>query len=192
MHEPWLREDQASATAISCATGWCWAALLSAADYLAAQKQRRELVRRTGRRPCGLDLLLTAAQPAEAPPIESVPKWAFLDKPNLTIPFNVTGRPGLTLCTGFGEGGLPVARSSSASPSRRRWSFAPATPSSVGPRPNGGDRLCRLLSAQRSRRNRQPQRRSSLRPPARHPSAPTTPASAASKARRPASLGLAP
>jgi hypothetical protein len=41
--------------------------------------------------------------------ITAVPKWATLDKPSFTIPFNVTGQPAMSVCTGFGEGGLPVA-----------------------------------------------------------------------------------
>ena len=54
------------------------------------------------------DLLLTAAQASEAPPIDKVSKFASLEAPGLTIPFNLTGQPAMTVCTGFGEGGLPV------------------------------------------------------------------------------------
>ena len=32
------------------------------------------------------------------------------------MPFNVTGWPAITLCTGFGEGGLPVAMQMIAKP----------------------------------------------------------------------------
>ncbi|MDO9707641.1 amidase [Paracraurococcus lichenis] len=83
--------------------------LLSAGDYLAAQKKRRLLIAATEAATTDVDILLTAAQPGEAARIDAVPKWGFLEKPNFTIPFNVTGWPGLTLCTGFGAGGLPVA-----------------------------------------------------------------------------------
>ncbi|MBY0339039.1 MAG: amidase [Acetobacteraceae bacterium] len=83
--------------------------LLSAGDYVQAQRKRRELTRRAAAAMDGVDILLTAAQPGEAPKIREVPKWASLEKPNFTIPFNLTGWPALTICSGFGEHGLPVA-----------------------------------------------------------------------------------
>ncbi len=56
-----------------------------------------------------LDILITASAAAEAPKITDVPKWAMLEKPTFTMPFNVTGLPALSLCTGYGAGGLPVS-----------------------------------------------------------------------------------
>jgi aspartyl-tRNA(Asn)/glutamyl-tRNA(Gln) amidotransferase subunit A len=56
-----------------------------------------------------LDLLITVSNPGEAPRIDSVPKWAMLEKPNFTMPFNLTGQPALSVCSGYGEGGLPVS-----------------------------------------------------------------------------------
>jgi aspartyl-tRNA(Asn)/glutamyl-tRNA(Gln) amidotransferase subunit A len=38
-----------------------------------------------------------------------VSKWAILEQPSFTIPFNVTGQPAIAVCTGFGAGGLPVS-----------------------------------------------------------------------------------
>jgi aspartyl-tRNA(Asn)/glutamyl-tRNA(Gln) amidotransferase subunit A len=35
-------------------------------------------------------------------------KWASFEVPNFTIPFNLKGQPALTVCTGFGAGGMPV------------------------------------------------------------------------------------
>ncbi|WP_027283930.1 amidase [Rubritepida flocculans] len=83
--------------------------LLSAGDYIQAQRRRRDLIARSFAATEGVDLLLTAAAPAEAPRIREVSKWASLEKPNFTIPFNLLGWPALSVCTGFGEGGLPVA-----------------------------------------------------------------------------------
>ena len=56
-----------------------------------------------------LDVLITASAPAEAPKIDEVPKWGMLEKPNFTMPFNLTGLPALSVCTGYGAGGLPVS-----------------------------------------------------------------------------------
>ena len=83
--------------------------LLSAGDYVQAQRTRRDLIARSFAAAADVDLLLTAAAPGEAPKIREVPKWASLEKPNFTIAFNLLGWPALTICTGYGEGGLPVA-----------------------------------------------------------------------------------
>ncbi len=83
--------------------------LLSAGDYIQAQRKRRELIARSFAAAADVDLLLTAAALGEAPKIREVPKWASLEKPNFTIAFNLLGWPALTICTGYGEGGLPVA-----------------------------------------------------------------------------------
>ncbi|WP_207802923.1 amidase [Roseicella frigidaeris] len=83
--------------------------LLGAADYLAAQKARRRLVAATEAATADVDLLLTAVQPGEAARIDAVSPWAFLERPSFTTPCNVTGWPALSVCTGFGAGGLPLA-----------------------------------------------------------------------------------
>jgi aspartyl-tRNA(Asn)/glutamyl-tRNA(Gln) amidotransferase subunit A len=108
VHEGWMRRDP-QRYGVLLRDRLVLGGLLSASDYLAAQKQRRDLIARTAAAAAGCDLLLTAAQPAEAPRIDAVPRWSFLERPNFTIPFNVTGWPALSVCTGFGEGGLPVA-----------------------------------------------------------------------------------
>jgi aspartyl-tRNA(Asn)/glutamyl-tRNA(Gln) amidotransferase subunit A len=38
-----------------------------------------------------------------------VTKWVNMEKPSFTMPFNVTGFPAISVCTGFGEGGLPIS-----------------------------------------------------------------------------------
>jgi aspartyl-tRNA(Asn)/glutamyl-tRNA(Gln) amidotransferase subunit A len=115
VHEAWMRRDPMLYGELM-RDRLVLGGLLTAADYMAAQKKRLELARRTAAAAREVDLLLTAAQPGEAARIDAVPKWAFLETPNFTIPFNVTGWPGLTLCTGFGEGGLPVAMQLVAKP----------------------------------------------------------------------------
>jgi aspartyl-tRNA(Asn)/glutamyl-tRNA(Gln) amidotransferase subunit A len=56
-----------------------------------------------------VDILITASAQAEAPKIHEVPKWGMFEKPNFTMPFNLTGLPALSVCTGYGAGGLPVS-----------------------------------------------------------------------------------
>lgn len=108
VHEDWMRsapEKYGEYMRHRLALG----ALVTAADYLQAQRRRRDLIARTEAATAELDLLITASAVGEAPLITAVSKWASLDKPGFTIPFNVTGWPALSVCTGFGEGGLPVS-----------------------------------------------------------------------------------
>ena len=84
-------------------------ALMTSADYIQAQRRRRDLITRSIAATQGVDLLITASAMGEAPPITAVSKWASLEKPGFTMPFNVLGWPALSLCSGFGEGGLPVS-----------------------------------------------------------------------------------
>jgi aspartyl-tRNA(Asn)/glutamyl-tRNA(Gln) amidotransferase subunit A len=56
-----------------------------------------------------LDILVSASAQGEAPKIAEVPKWTSMEKPSFTMPFNVTGQPAISICTGFGQGGLPVS-----------------------------------------------------------------------------------
>ena len=84
-------------------------AFVSGADYLQALRRRRELCAEMAGAMTGYDLLLTASAQGEAPPIDDVPKWATLSRPGFNIPFNVTGQPALSVCAGYGEGGLPLS-----------------------------------------------------------------------------------
>jgi aspartyl-tRNA(Asn)/glutamyl-tRNA(Gln) amidotransferase subunit A len=115
VHETWMRRDPSLYGEVM-RDRLVLGGLLSAADVIQAQKHRRELIARTTAAAADCDILLTAAQPGEAARIDAVSKWAFLEAPNFTIPFNVTGWPGITLCTGFGTGGLPVAMQLVAKP----------------------------------------------------------------------------
>src|SRR5260370_10502963 len=56
-----------------------------------------------------LDVVLCASQTGEAPNINEVPAWDTFAAPSFTMPFNVSGYPAITICAGFGAGGLPVA-----------------------------------------------------------------------------------
>src|SRR5262245_34672852 len=85
-------------------------AFLTAEQYISAVRFRRKLQLDTRAAMRGYDLVMTANQwrPPEVFK-EPQPIFNFLDKPSLTMPFNVTGQPALTVCCGFGGDGLPLA-----------------------------------------------------------------------------------
>jgi aspartyl-tRNA(Asn)/glutamyl-tRNA(Gln) amidotransferase subunit A len=85
------------------------AGLITGGDYIQALRRRRELVDELDRAMADLDLVMTAAAPSEAPPIDAVPKFGIMELPSLTMPFNVTGSPAMSVCCGFGDGGLPLS-----------------------------------------------------------------------------------
>jgi aspartyl-tRNA(Asn)/glutamyl-tRNA(Gln) amidotransferase subunit A len=84
-------------------------ALVSGVDYVQAVRRRRELRAEIQAAMAGLDVVLTAAAPQEAPKIDAVAKWDLFERPSFTMPFNVSGYPAISVCSGFGAGGLPVA-----------------------------------------------------------------------------------
>ena len=108
VHEPWLKErfnDYGELLRDRLAFG----ALLPASAYIQALRRRRVLCQEMRDAMADLDILITASAAAEAPKIDEVPKWAMFEKPNFTMPFNLTGLPALSVCTGYGAGGLPVS-----------------------------------------------------------------------------------
>ena len=84
-------------------------AFLSGADYVNAQKRRRELCAEVAAAMAGVDVLVTAASPFPAQKLAEVPKWLMYDKPSITSPFNVTGLPALATCAGFDAAGMPLS-----------------------------------------------------------------------------------
>jgi aspartyl-tRNA(Asn)/glutamyl-tRNA(Gln) amidotransferase subunit A len=90
--------------------GRCLPALLfRAADYVAAQRERRRLVE--AMRPLyeRCDVLLTACTYGPAPRLDHHKTVSFWKKPKITTPFNVTGGPAVSICNGFSASGLPLA-----------------------------------------------------------------------------------
>jgi aspartyl-tRNA(Asn)/glutamyl-tRNA(Gln) amidotransferase subunit A len=107
IHQPWLRtrfQDYGRILRERLSI----AALITGADYVQAQRRRRELCEAVAVAMQQCDLLITAGQPVEAPLLESLGTWATLQGANFTAPFNVTGQPVVSVCTGYGAGGLPV------------------------------------------------------------------------------------
>lgn len=86
------------------------AASLSAADYIQAQRLRRELAEAVNRDALARhDVLLTACALSPAPPFSAFPS----DMPGpmhiQTMPFNVTGNPALSMPAGLSATGLPLS-----------------------------------------------------------------------------------
>ncbi len=108
VHEKWLKtryNDYGELLRDRLALG----GLLSAADYFQAVRRRRELCLATAVAMADVDVLLTTASPTEAALIEGMPKWSSMEKPGFTMPFNLTGLPAISICSGYGAGGLPLS-----------------------------------------------------------------------------------
>ena len=84
-------------------------AFLTAEQYLRALRFRRKLQLDTKAAMRGYDLVLTANHHGAPEKLENPPIFHFLGKPSLTMPFNVTGQPALTVCCGFGADGFPLS-----------------------------------------------------------------------------------
>jgi aspartyl-tRNA(Asn)/glutamyl-tRNA(Gln) amidotransferase subunit A len=84
-------------------------AMVSGVDYVQAVRRRRELRDELRDAMRGLDVVVTAAAPGEAPKIDSIPEWDTFAQPSFTMPFNVAGYPAMSVCAGFGPTGLPLS-----------------------------------------------------------------------------------
>lgn len=90
--------------------------LIGGADYVQAQRSRRELAAEMKAAMEEVDILLCACQPGEAARMEAAPKWGGLETEGFTLPFNVSGYPAISMRAGFGMGGLPVSVQLAARP----------------------------------------------------------------------------
>jgi aspartyl-tRNA(Asn)/glutamyl-tRNA(Gln) amidotransferase subunit A len=84
-------------------------AFVTGVDYVQALRRRRELRAELKAAMAELDLVLTAVFPNEALRIDSVPRWDTFAPASFMAPFNTAGYPAMSVCSGFGAGGLPVA-----------------------------------------------------------------------------------
>jgi aspartyl-tRNA(Asn)/glutamyl-tRNA(Gln) amidotransferase subunit A len=84
-------------------------AMVSGVDYVQAVRRRRELRAELQVAMAGLDVVITAGAPGEAAKMDAISPWDLFDKPNFTMPFNVSGYPAICVCSGFGPLGLPVS-----------------------------------------------------------------------------------
>jgi len=85
-------------------------AFLTAEQYLSTLRFRRKLQLDTRAAMRGYDLVMTANHWGAPETFqEPQPIFHFLGKASLTMPFNVTGQPALTVCCGFGSDGFPLS-----------------------------------------------------------------------------------
>ena len=82
--------------------------LLSASDYVQAQRCRQLVKRGFADVLRKVDLLVTPTMTQPAPAFEGYDATSTLRGPSFTGPFNVTGLPGISVPCGFTRDGLPV------------------------------------------------------------------------------------
>jgi aspartyl-tRNA(Asn)/glutamyl-tRNA(Gln) amidotransferase subunit A len=83
-------------------------AFLTAADYVEATRQRRELCLEFARALQGVDVVVSANSTGPAPRIDAIPTYTTFERASYTGPYNLTGSPALSVPIGF-EDGLPLA-----------------------------------------------------------------------------------
>lgn len=108
VHAPWLRErfeDYSEMLRDRMSLG----AMVSGPDLVQALRRRRILTHEMRDAMADCDIIVSAAAQGEAPRFDALPKWVGLEKASFTMPFNVTGFPAISVCTGFGAGGMPVS-----------------------------------------------------------------------------------
>lgn len=126
LHEPWMRSqfnDYGELLRDRILLG----GLISSTDYLQALRRRAELCLATAKAASGVDVIATPGAPREAARIDSISKWGFLASTGFAKPFNVTGWPAISVCSGFGEGGLPVSLQIAAKPFQETQLFQVAS-----------------------------------------------------------------
>jgi aspartyl-tRNA(Asn)/glutamyl-tRNA(Gln) amidotransferase subunit A len=78
------------------------ARMLTANDYIQAQRRRRELGRELAEAMKSLDVVITATAAGEIAAMDEIPLWDGLEKPSFTVPWNLTGFPAIAVGMGFG------------------------------------------------------------------------------------------
>src|SRR5262249_51786033 len=75
-------------------------AFLSAADYVEATRQRRELCLEFAGAFANVDVMVAANATGPAPPIDALPLFGVYERASYTGPFNLTGSPALSVPIG--------------------------------------------------------------------------------------------
>ena len=82
--------------------------LLTAADYVQAQRTRSRIKREFAQVLQKVDLLVMPTRPKPAPTFEEYDPMSPLFSPSFTAPFNQTGMPAISVPCGFDSAGLPL------------------------------------------------------------------------------------
>jgi aspartyl-tRNA(Asn)/glutamyl-tRNA(Gln) amidotransferase subunit A len=83
-------------------------AFLTAADYVEAVRQRRELCLEIARALAEVDVVISASATGPAPRIDEIPIFGTFERASYTSPYNLTGLPAMAIPIGF-ENSLPLA-----------------------------------------------------------------------------------
>jgi aspartyl-tRNA(Asn)/glutamyl-tRNA(Gln) amidotransferase subunit A len=83
-------------------------ALLRAADYLQAQRQRKTLAAKFNALFERVEAIVTATVPSPPPKLVDQDPREGLARPLFTAPANVSGGPAMVVCSGFAANGLPL------------------------------------------------------------------------------------
>jgi aspartyl-tRNA(Asn)/glutamyl-tRNA(Gln) amidotransferase subunit A len=108
IHEHWLK-SRFSEYSERLRNRLVLATTLTSSDYIQALRRRRELCHEFATVMADVDLLVTAMSTGEAPRVDEISPWDGLIGLNFAAPWNLTGCPAMTVCTGFGPKGLPLA-----------------------------------------------------------------------------------
>lgn len=108
IHEEWLR-SRAGEYSERLRYRLALATTLKSMDYIRALRRRRELCQEFATAMEDIDLLVTTMSGDEAGPLDEMSLWDGLLGLNFAAPWNLTGYPAMSVCTGFGPNGLPLA-----------------------------------------------------------------------------------
>ena len=106
-HAPALREDP-RAYGPRNLEKFSLGGTIKAGAYVDALRVRASLSAEMGAALTDVDALITVGAWDVAPPIDSVSTLGSLETPSITAPFNLTGVPAASVCTGFDSNGMPL------------------------------------------------------------------------------------